>query len=51
MSTTTGKKTVVGRWVVVVAVAITVVVALGAFWLSFAALTDLAHRSDRKSVV
>lgn len=45
MSTTTGKKTVVGRWVVVVAVAITVVVALGAFWLSFAALTDLAHRS------
>lgn len=45
MSTTTGKKTVVGRWVVGVAVAITVVVALGAFWLSFAALTDLAHRS------
>jgi len=45
VSTTTGKKTVVGRWVVGVAVAITVTVALGAFWLSFAALTDLAHRS------
>ncbi len=45
MSATTGKQTVVGRWVVGIAVAVTIVIALGAFWLSFAALTDLAYRS------
>lgn len=34
-----------GRWAVVVAVAGTVLIAAGAFWLSFTALADLARRS------
>lgn len=34
-----------GRLAVVTAVAGTVLIAAGAFWLSFTALTDLAHRS------
>lgn len=35
----------VPRWVVTTAVAGTIVIALGAFWLSFTALTDLAERA------
>lgn len=35
----------VSRWAVGMAVAVTLVVAAGAFWLSFAALADLAYRS------
>lgn len=35
----------VARWVVGTAVAGTVLIALGAFWLSFTALTDLARRA------
>lgn len=38
----TGPPTPVARWVVAPAIAGTVLIALGAFWLSFTALTDLA---------
>lgn len=34
-----------GRWAVMTAVAGTVFIAAGAFWLSFTSLADLAHRS------
>lgn len=40
-----GKSTVVGRWVVGIAVVLTVMIAAGAFWLSFAALAHLAFMS------
>lgn len=35
----------VGRWVILAATTGTVLIGLGAFWLSFTALADLAHRS------
>ncbi|GAB3597164.1 DUF2637 domain-containing protein [Microbacterium tumbae] len=38
-------ETEVGRWVVLSAVTGTVLIGLGAFWLSFTALADLAHRA------
>lgn len=41
----TGVAGVVPRWVVATAVAGTVLIALGAFWLSFTALADLAERA------
>ncbi|MBB1515871.1 DUF2637 domain-containing protein [Tessaracoccus sp. MC1679] len=40
-----GQPAVVPGWVVATAVAGTVLIALGAFWLSFTALTDLAQRA------
>lgn len=35
----------VGRWVILAATTGTVLIGIGAFWLSFTALADLAHRS------
>lgn len=35
----------VGRWVIAAAITGTILIGLGAFWLSFTALADLAHRS------
>lgn len=42
---TPGSPAHVARWVVATAVAGTLVIAVGAFWLSFTALTDLAARA------